>query len=82
MAKLNELGPQSNAVTDRPIRREALRRTTAEPDTTSKMESMTGLKAVLARISAEITTEAADKTETKTAGTQEVRVLPPPRSRP
>ncbi len=82
MAELNGVDPQSNAVTDRLIRREAPRRATAEPDTTSKMESMTGLKAVLTRISAEITTEAADKTETKTAATQEVPALPPPRRRP
>jgi hypothetical protein len=82
MAELNGLDPQSNAATDRLIRREAPRRATAEPDTTPKMESMTDLKAALARISAEITTEAAVEIETKTAGTQEVPALRPARRRP
>ena len=48
------------AATSRLLRREALRRAAAELNTTSG----TGLESVLARISAEVTSEAADRRET------------------
>ena len=49
-----------NAATSRLLRREALRRAAAEMNTTSGP----GLESALARISAEVTSEAADRRET------------------
>jgi phage shock protein A len=49
-----------NAMTNRLLRREALRRAAAELNTTSAP----GLEAILARISAEVTAEATTKRET------------------
>jgi hypothetical protein len=62
--------PQWDAMTARLFRREALRRAASEMNTTSGP----GLESVLARISAEVTSEAAaHKTSTARAGEVEVR---------
>jgi hypothetical protein len=57
MADQEFCDPQSDAITARLIRREALRRAAEELNTTSGL----GLESVLARISAEATAEAADR---------------------
>jgi hypothetical protein len=65
--------PQWDAMTARLLRREALRRAASEMNTTSGP----GLESVLARISAEVTAEAA---ASKTSPTREGEVMrPPPR---
>ncbi|HKO19668.1 MAG TPA: hypothetical protein VJU82_12360 [Acidobacteriaceae bacterium] len=56
----DQTDPAFNAMTNRLLRREALRRAAAELSTTSAP----GLEAALARISAEVTAEATAKRET------------------
>lgn len=57
MTDLDENDRQFDAMTARSLRREALRRAAQELNTTSGA----GLETVLARISAEVTKEAADR---------------------
>lgn len=69
MAEQDPLDSQFNAMTARLLRREVLRRAAEELNTTSKP----GLEGVLARISAEVTAEAADRslaTRTTDVGTR------------
>ena len=58
MMEREQSDPHFDAVTARLLRREALRRAANELNTTSGP----GLESVLARISAEVTAEAADRT--------------------
>ena len=79
MADQDAPDPQFDAMTARLLRREALRRAAEELNTTS----VPGLEGVLARISAEITAEAADRhapaigsAEVGAAGATPMRKLP------
>ena len=79
MADQDAPDPQFDAMTARLLRREALRRAAEELNTTS----VPGLEGVLARISAEVTAEAAGRHDTATgsaevgaAGATPVRKLP------
>jgi phage shock protein A len=74
MAEYDPPDPAFDAMTSRLLRREALRRAAEELNTTSAP----GLEDILARISAEVTSDAADRNATQTPP----EVTHPSRSRP
>ena len=79
MANEDALDPRFDAMTTRLLRREALRRAAEELNTTS----VPGLEGVLARISAEVTAEAAgrhaaDAGEVEAAATDAAPMRKPP----
>jgi hypothetical protein len=79
MLDQDALDPEFNAMTARLLRREALRRATEELNTTSGP----GLEGVLARISAEVTAEAACRQAASSVTTEPgVVSMPPGRKRP
>ena len=66
--------PQFDAMTARLLRREALRRAAEEMSTMSAQ----GLEGALARISAEVTAEAADRRSVTEATATDPKATPPP----